>query len=150
MNSSIFIRIALFRTLLLIFMIPLIVSCSLDQIEVHYPNYEEALADNLFNKGWIPEQIISSSMSEIYLRNNIDINTCIFSFVIQEQEIKALVGNLTPGCSDINNVKGINIPSTWKNKIPQLDQYNFFDYSTSDTIHLAIDNKENRIYGWRD
>jgi len=125
-------------------------SCNLDQIEKEYTNFEAAEKDELFKKGWIPKQLISDSMENIYLRSNLDLNTCIFSFKISESDSKNLIENLTPGCSNIENIKRIKIPPSWINTIPQLDQYIFFDPVTSDTIHIAVDKNENIIYGWRE
>ncbi len=53
-------------------------SCNFDQIESKYSDFKSADKDGLFEKGWIPSDFIFNSMTNIYQRTNLDLNSCVF------------------------------------------------------------------------
>ena len=60
-------------------------SCNLDQVESKYDDYESARNAGLFNKMCIPKDLISESIENIYLRTNLDMNTCSFNYSVAQQ-----------------------------------------------------------------
>ena len=65
-------------------------SCDFDQVESKYADYSSAKKNNLFQKGWIPYDLAFKSMTDIYQRTNLDLNTCIFSFKLSKTDIEAV------------------------------------------------------------
>ena len=58
-----------------------------DQTETEYSNYEIANKNKFFDNGWIPKNMIYQSMTNIYLQNNIDLNSAIFSYNLSSPDI---------------------------------------------------------------
>lgn len=126
----------------------LFVACS-DQVESHYPDFESALNDKLFERGWIADRLVCRSMKNIFLRNNLDRNTCIFSFSVAEKDKLRIMKHATAMKKNDYNSLGIDIPGRWQNEVDHLPTYQLIDKDNS-IFYIAIDNKTNRILGWRD
>jgi hypothetical protein len=124
----------------------LFISC--DQIESKFPDYYSAKKAGIFDQGWIPNNLISNSMINIYQKTNLDLNTCVFSYNISESDLKGALA-----IARLTNQKelplGINIPIWWVNKVTTLDHYSIFDSKTHDSIYIAIDKQDLKIFGWR-
>ena len=58
--------------------------------ETEYSNYEIANKNKFFDNGWIPKNMIYQSMTNIYLQNNIDLNSAIFSYNLSSPDINSL------------------------------------------------------------
>ena len=65
-----------------------------DTVERSYQTKEDAKADRLFERGWLPD-IIPASSSDIQLRNNLDINTSVGSFNFNPEELDEFVRSIT-------------------------------------------------------
>lgn len=77
-----------------ILLIMVIAGCMSDVVSDTYATYEDAKADNLFNRGWLPEFIPKSSKN-IIVKNNLDLNTSIGEFTIDPKDSKGFIAQLT-------------------------------------------------------
>ncbi|HAS6249984.1 TPA: hypothetical protein RQL13_004797 [Vibrio vulnificus] len=68
--------------------------CS-DIVQSHYDNYQQAQADQLFERGWLPD-VLPVSTTQIEVANDLDNNTSQGSFVIAEKEMAQFFSQLQP------------------------------------------------------
>ncbi|ELV8622914.1 hypothetical protein QNF08_004622 [Vibrio vulnificus] len=68
--------------------------CS-DIVQIHYDNYQQAQADQLFERGWLPD-VLPVSTTQIEVANDLDNNTSQGSFVIAEKEMAQFLSQLQP------------------------------------------------------
>ncbi|EKO5188901.1 hypothetical protein QVK63_000016 [Vibrio vulnificus] len=68
--------------------------CS-DIVQSHYDNYQQAKADQLFERGWLPD-VLPVSTTQIEVANDLDNNTSQGSFVIAEKEMAQFLSQLQP------------------------------------------------------
>ncbi|EPN4989438.1 hypothetical protein ACT0L1_000676 [Vibrio vulnificus] len=68
--------------------------CS-DIVQSHYDNYQQAQADRLFERGWLPD-VLPVSTTQIEVANDLDNNTSQGSFVIAEKEMAQFLSQLQP------------------------------------------------------
>ncbi|WP_261886244.1 hypothetical protein [Vibrio pomeroyi] len=85
------------KTKLLLPILLLLSGCS-DVVSDEYATYELAQQDRLFDRGWLPD-ILPSSTSQIEVNNDLDINTSEGSFVINEPQLSEFIANLMPTSS---------------------------------------------------
>jgi hypothetical protein len=123
-------------------------SCSLDQVEKRYPDFHAANSDNLFKKGWIPEELAFSSMRDIYQRTNLDLNSLFFTFTLSEQDLARLVQRISRIEDDFKKPARIRIRRAHADKIKSLSKFIYVNSTGQDTIFLAVDYKTTRVYGW--
>ena len=123
-------------------------SCNLDQVESKYDDYESARNAGLFNKMWIPKELISESMENIYLRTNLDMNTCIFSYSVSQQEMDKLYASFQTSSIEYMPPKGIKIPQWWSDIVANQDSIITFSSDLSYTFQIVIDRNTNTIFGW--
>jgi len=135
------------KNLIIICICFLTASCNLDQVESKYADYEEATKDGFFVKGWIPENIIRESMTEIYVRNNLDLNTCIFSFKLSQTDLDSIKINLVKTETEFKMPRRIKTPKWWFESASVFNE-RFYTIDT-DTVFIAIDLETCIIYGWR-
>lgn len=124
-------------------------SCDFDQVESKYADYSSAKKNNLFQKGWIPYDLAFKSMTDIYQRTNLDLNTCIFSFKLSKTDIEAVKQKALPTKANIEKPIRIKFPSGWIETVNSLNQFIFISDNKSDSVHLAIDEQNGIVYGWR-
>ena len=123
-------------------------SCNLDQVENKYSNFKEAKENGVFEKGWIPKIFIVESMTEIYLLTNLDRNTCIFTYLTSENDLDRIKMLIQP-LESKNIIKNVPHSKQWIDSIEKL-QHNFIiTNDKTDTTFIAIDDKDNRVFGWR-
>ncbi|ENM5825787.1 hypothetical protein [Vibrio metoecus] len=79
------------KKLLLTFTLVLL-GCS-DVVENYYADYQQAQADHLFERGWLP-QILPASTTQIQIANNLDTNHSQGSFVIAQQDWSKFIKQL--------------------------------------------------------
>ncbi|KQA18880.1 hypothetical protein XV92_11635 [Vibrio metoecus] len=79
------------KKLLLTFTLVLL-GCS-DVVENYYADYQQAQADHLFERGWLPP-ILPASTTQIQVANNLDSNYSQGSFVIAEAELAQFIEQL--------------------------------------------------------
>ena len=48
------------------------------------------MEENYFDKGWIPKELANKEMNKIYIKNDLDRNTCVFSYHLPIEEIEKL------------------------------------------------------------
>ncbi|HDY7889126.1 TPA: hypothetical protein RQK59_001143 [Vibrio vulnificus] len=77
---------------LLLFLV--LAGCS-DIVQSHYDNYQQAQADQLFERGWLPD-VLPVSTTQIEVANDLDNNTSQGSFVIAEKEMAQFLSQLQP------------------------------------------------------
>ena len=75
-------------------------SCNYDIIESKFTNYDEAMDENYFDKGWIPKELANNEMKEIYVKNDLDRNTCIFSYHLPSTELENCLLYTSPSPRD--------------------------------------------------
>ncbi|EGR0237036.1 hypothetical protein Q9884_004503 [Vibrio vulnificus] len=68
--------------------------CS-DIVQSHYDNYQQAQADQLFERGWLPD-VLPVSTTQIEVANDLDNNTSQGSFLIAEKEMGQFLSQLQP------------------------------------------------------
>ncbi|EKA7349179.1 hypothetical protein OL320_004748 [Vibrio vulnificus] len=68
--------------------------CS-DIVQSHYDNDQQAQADQLFERGWLPD-VLPVSTTQIEVTNDLDNNTSQGSFVIAEKEMGQFLSQLQP------------------------------------------------------
>jgi hypothetical protein len=120
----------------------------LDQVESKYDGYESAKNAGLFNKMWIPKELISESMENIYLRTNLDMNTCIFSYSVSHQEMDKLDTSFQASSIEYLPPKGIKIPQWWSDIVANQDSIKTLSSDLSYTFQIVIDRNTNTILGW--
>ena len=47
-------------------------SCNYDNIESKFTNYDAAMDENYFDRGWIPKELANNQMKKIYVKNDLD------------------------------------------------------------------------------
>ena len=103
------------KTKLLLPILLLLSGCS-DVVSSEYATYELAQQERLFERGWLPD-ILPSSTSQIELNNDLDINTSEGSFLINEPQRSEFIAKLTP--------------------VPSKDEYHFTDGDNTWTFKVA-------------
>ncbi|EMK3320012.1 hypothetical protein QO227_21105 [Vibrio vulnificus] len=68
--------------------------CS-DIVQSHYDNYQQAQADQLFERGWLPD-VLPVLTTQIEVANDLDNNTSQGSFLIAEKEMGQFLSQLQP------------------------------------------------------
>lgn len=124
-------------------------SCNFDQIESKYSDFKSADKDGLFEKGWIPSDLIFNSMTNIYQRTNLDLNSCVFNYDLSKSDMETLKQKIKPSSQRFEKNHGVKISSDWIELVNELNHYCFVYPIKNDTVYLAIDENNNRIYGWR-
>jgi len=83
------------RTLILTFLLCLfLVGCS-DIVTRDYKTYNDAVSDELFGRGWLPELIPPSSFN-IKTANDLDVNTSKGEFSFPPGDTQAFIAKLQP------------------------------------------------------
>lgn len=131
----------------------LLFSC--DRITNKYPSYNSAKEDKLFEKGWIPEEVVYESMINIYQQTEIDIGNCVFHFNLNQSDIIEVKEKLQPTTKKLEVIHGISTSSKWIKDINNLERFYLIDtmqlvtQNYLDTVYFAIDIDKNKVYGWR-
>ena len=69
--------------------------CALDTVEDHYVTLQDARADELFGRGWLPD-ILPPSARDIHVTNNLDANTSVGDFSFAPTDFHQFAERLTP------------------------------------------------------
>ncbi|ELP8107219.1 hypothetical protein QTU68_004524 [Vibrio vulnificus] len=76
-------------------LLPLVLTGCSDIVQSHYDNYQQAQADQLFERGWLPD-VLPVSTTQIEVTNDLDNNTSQGSFLIAEKEMGQFLSQLQP------------------------------------------------------
>lgn len=123
-------------------------SCNFDQVVSSYPDFKTADKNQLFDKGWIPSELVFPSMTDIYQRTNLDLNSCVFNYNLSNQDLNSLKEKVKPSALKFEKLHRLKISSDWINSVNESSQYYFNRPNENDTVYLAIDENNNKIYGW--
>ena len=126
----------------------LLISCDFDQVENRYSDYESANKDEFFEKGWIPKQIVYESMTDIYLKDNLDLNTFAFSYSVAKTDLNSIKIQLISKQIDFKNPDRLSIPNWWTDKAKNMKFDLLKQNERTDSIFIAIDFQQNMIYGF--
>ncbi len=132
---------------LLIMILCVFGGCNYDQVTTEYETYQQALDDDFFDKGWIPYELQDSSITKIFVRANLDVNTYIFSFNTEQLRI-----NVPLSKNEITepiNIHGIDIPEWWNSNI-QNKPRTVFPTGHDTSVNLVFDETNGAIYGWNE
>jgi hypothetical protein len=66
-----------------------------DIVESNYVSVQEARADHLFERGWLPD-ILPTSAHDIRTSNNLDLNTSTGRFYFASSDLGEFLGRLAP------------------------------------------------------
>ena len=124
-------------------------SCDLDHKENKYSDFDSANEDRLFEKGWIPADLAFKSMTDIYQRTNLDLNTCVFSYKLSKSDIETIKQRARPTKTTFEAPRRIKISSEWAEAVEKLEHYIYTTTDKKDSVYLAIDDQERMVYGWR-
>ncbi len=130
------------------FLITMLISCNLDQVENKYSDFKSADENGLFEKGWIPKELVVESMTEIYLLTDLDRNTCVFTYLTTENDLERIKTIILP-LESKETMKYVPQSKEWKESIEKLKQNFIVTNYKSDTVFIAIDDNINRVFGWR-
>jgi len=134
--------------LLSTFLITMLISCNLDQVESKYSNFKSADEKGFFEKGWIPKELVVESMTEIYLLTDLDRNSCVFTYLTTENDLERIKTIILP-LEAKETMKYVPQSEHWIESIEKLKQNYIVTNDKSDTVFIAIDDNINRVFGWR-
>ncbi|HET6559751.1 MAG TPA: hypothetical protein VFG54_20665 [Prolixibacteraceae bacterium] len=127
----------------------LIYSCDNDQVEKKYKDYNSAFNSGIFDAKWIPEELISKDMSNIYLRTNIDINTCFFAYSTKDSNVDSISRLLSSIKCHVKKPMGIDVPRELLTQAERLDFYLLKQKDMNDSVFIAVDKNAKMILGLR-
>ena len=64
------------------------------------------------------------------------------------KDLEDIKGKIASGQLKYKKPERIDIPKSEMKQIDKLDKYSFVLLNKTDTIQIAIDNNEDRFYGW--
>ena len=120
----------------------IILFSSCNQASLNYETYQQAKEANLFEKAWIPKEIVNEEIKDIFFQSNLDLNTCIFSFSTIKESYNFDLNN------KLNNtevkVQGINTPTWWNLGVKECQKFGKLE-----GVIIALDTTKGILYGWR-
>ncbi|HAS6073121.1 TPA: hypothetical protein I7117_03140 [Vibrio vulnificus] len=105
--------------------------CS-DIVQSHYDNYQQAQADQLFERGWLPD-VLPVSTTQIEVANDLDSNTSQGSFVIAEKEMAQFLSHLQP-LETANQYRFESDNSVWIFTLGEQDHVSYLLTSNDDIV----------------
>ena len=78
-----------------VFLAALFLAAACDPVHDYYETLDEARADALFERGWLPD-ILPPSAREILVKNNPDLNTSEGQFLFDPSEFESFLDRLSP------------------------------------------------------
>jgi hypothetical protein len=133
------------NTILFSLFICFFVSCN-DQIKTEFKNYKSASENKFFDKGWIPNNLIYKSMTNINVKNNIDLNSVFFSYNLSSFELENLKKKIKKTDFEFRNPEKIDIPNELSKKISETEI--FYIIENTDTTYVSIQNESMKVFGW--
>jgi hypothetical protein len=130
----------------IIILFSILTSCNLEQVDKYYADYESLISDNYQLKGWLPNEVILSSTTELYSRTNLDINSFLIRFSVNHNDYENIKSQLKRVNRNFVRPNGLKIPAWWSERINDFGKYKFEKDNISRTF--AIDNENLTIYCW--
>jgi hypothetical protein len=124
------------------------ISCNPDQVESKYSNFKSAAANGFFEKGWIPKELAVESMTEISLLTDLDRNTCIFTYLTTKKDMERIKTLIRPVKSK-ETLKYVPQSKEWIESVKRLKHNFIVTNDKADTVFVAIDDSNKRVFGWR-
>ncbi len=140
------------RILYTIFVSLLFFNCTLiEQSNLSYKSFEE-LKHDYNGRGWFPSDFIYHSLYDIKIRGNLDVNTYIIKFSLNELDFKNLLLKVQPKKITFKKPHGIYLPHWWAKKIDVTDTYVFDikDDISIKPLYVFVDKVNFTIYCWRE
>jgi hypothetical protein len=135
--------------ILLFIFVGIFCSCDFDQVEYTFEDYTSANNSGLFDTKWIPEEVISENMSEIYLRTNLDLNICFFSFQTSNEKIDSVLKLLGSTKKILIKPRRLRVSKKFLKQTDELDFFLLNQVDLRDTVYVAIDKPHKMILGLR-
>ena len=132
---------------LLIPLIGLLTGCGPNQVEHTYTAYDDAVADDFFADGWIPEQAITPTMVNVFCISDRETKTCIFGYQAAIEDIEHLRGQMQFTDAFVQLPESIKQPKWWIDILTNSENYVL--QNGDDLIYIAIQNEGNTVLGWR-
>ena len=120
----------------------ILISCNYDSKTSKFHDYKSAVKMNVFEQGWIPNSLINENMKNIYVKSNLDTNEFFFYYNIPKKEIYKLEKKLTPMTNE-----NVTISKEFSLSKTELKKYLLIE--KNDSINIALDFKNNLVYGWK-
>lgn len=120
----------------------ILISCNYDTRTSKFEDYKSAVKMNVFEQGWIPNSLINENMKNIYVKSNLDTNEFFFYYNIPKKEIYKLEKKLTPMTNE-----NVTISKEFSLSKTELKKYLLIE--KNDSINIALDLKNNLVYGWK-
>ena len=79
----------------LVFLAAALLAAACDPVHSYYETLEEARADDLFERGWLPD-VLPPSSHEILVKTNPDLNTSEGQFLFSPREFELILDRLSP------------------------------------------------------
>ena len=79
----------------LIFLAATALATACDPVHSYYETLEDARADSLFERGWLPD-VLPPSAREILVKNDLDLSTSEGQFLFAPSEFEAFLNRLSP------------------------------------------------------
>jgi len=86
-----------------VFLVLLGCAVDLDTVTSHYASLDEAKADSLFERGWLPD-ILPPSANTIRTENDLDLNLSQGEFSFAPAEAQLLRGKLSQGAPSVSRL----------------------------------------------
>lgn len=122
-------------------------ACSPNQVESTYVTYQDAVDDEFFDHGWIPDEAVSQSMVNIFCRSDVAANTCIFGFQTSIEDIEILRTKMQFTDEFVQLPATIKQPQWWIDILS--NSQNYVLQSSDQVVFIAIQNDGNTVLGWR-
>jgi len=120
------------------------ISCNYDVIESKFANYNEAMDQDYFEKEWIPKELANKKMKKIYVKSDLDRNTCIFSYHLPIEELEKLEQKLVRLEQNYTEIINVNNSKWFEKELLNLPKYISHDFKHG----IAMNKEKRKIYGW--
>lgn len=94
-----------------IFIITLLCACN-DTVSLDYATYVEAREDKLFQRGWLPD-ILPTSTTNISVNNNLDLNTSTGHFNLRPADAPGFIKKLSKLSTNVYSYQGSDAGEMW-------------------------------------
>lgn len=130
----------------LIIMVCFFVGCDLDVVNKFYNDFESLKEENYQIKGWLPNELCFNSLTNLYHRSDLDVNTFMLRFNLPPNDIALFKSLLSETDISFKKPHRLCIPKWWDDKV---DNFIKFEYKKNGYVYYyAIDDLNGIIYSW--